>query len=798
VRPRRLEIEGFGSFREKTIVDFADADLFVLSGPTGAGKSTIIDAITFALYGAVARYENQNLVWPVISQGLNRARVRLEFEVAGVPCAATRVVMRTRNGATTREFDLKGAPRNCEIRSPADMTCAVELLTGLPFEHFTQCVVLPQGRFAEFLHASGGDRQELLIRILGMDVYRSIAKLANQRATAAAYRLAGISGQLAAVSDITDDELEAARSRVAALEELLETLDREAPGLERVESERQEAARAAAEANARAEALAAVKMPAGAEKLSVEYAEARTALERVEAELRTNLEKLDAARRARDGLPERALVEGLLAKRDRSDHLRVELVRGEEERAAAQRRVRAAEEALDAAERRATEAEAALERTRREHTAADLAAHLVEGEPCPVCRQKVRKRPQLEIPLALEDALRMRDDAVRQRDTRRNEAEVARREAARIEQRVEQLTHDLETIAKELQDKPGREDLVATTHAIQQADAELELARNAETSARQRVDRAKRKEVDARRSRDRGSEELDRTRDDLSRRGLEPPPAERDDLVQDWRALLEWAAAQVGEQQEQAATHRAAAAAAERRLREALDRQLAACAARDVRVDRSTGRPRDACLVELATSRATATRLEHDLRTATTLRAEEGTVSRQRTVANNLALHLDARHFERWLMNRALRVLADAATRRLRELSRDAYSLTLDARNDFQVIDHRNADQPRPAKTLSGGETFLASLSLALALADHVADFASGGAARLDALFLDEGFGTLDAETLDIVASAIEELGSQGRMVGIVTHVRELAERIPIRFEVRKVGGGSTVEKVLA
>jgi DNA repair protein SbcC/Rad50 len=113
------------------------------------------------------------------------------------------------------------------------------------------------------------------------------------------------------------------------------------------------------------------------------------------------------------------------------------------------------------------------------------------------------------------------------------------------------------------------------------------------------------------------------------------------------------------------------------------------------------------------------------------------------------------------------------------------------------VVDHTNASQTRPARTLSGGETFLASLALALALADHLgATLAATGPARLDALFLDEGFGTLDPDALDVVAAALDELGARGRMVGVVTHVRELADRLPVRFEVRKVGGSATVERV--
>ena len=72
---------------------------------------------------------------------------------------------------------------------------------------------------------------------------------------------------------------------------------------------------------------------------------------------------------------------------------------------------------------------------------------------------------------------------------------------------------------------------------------------------------------------------------------------------------------------------------------------------------------------------------------------------------------------------------------------------------------------------------------------------AARGSTKLEALFLDEGFGTLDSETLDVVASTIEQLGTE-RMVGIVTHVSELADRIPVQYRVRKVGNSSSVERV--
>jgi DNA repair protein SbcC/Rad50 len=134
----------------------------------------------------------------------------------------------------------------------------------------------------------------------------------------------------------------------------------------------------------------------------------------------------------------------------------------------------------------------------------------------------------------------------------------------------------------------------------------------------------------------------------------------------------------------------------------------------------------------------------------------------------------------------------------LEDLSGGQYSLATDDSGNFTVVDHHNADERRSAKTLSGGETFLASLALALALADQVAELASEGAARLESVFLDEGFGTLDSETLDTVAATVENLAAEGRMVGIVTHVAELAARVPLQYRVTKDVRSSRVERVLA
>ena len=95
----------------------------------------------------------------------------------------------------------------------------------------------------------------------------------------------------------------------------------------------------------------------------------------------------------------------------------------------------------------------------------------------------------------------------------------------------------------------------------------------------------------------------------------------------------------------------------------------------------------------------------------------------------------------------------------------------------------------RVASTLSGGETFLASLSLALGLADVVQEYAGG--VHLDSMFIDEGFGSLDQETLDLAMKTLIAMQGQNRMIGIISHVSELEERITTRLRIEKTQRGS-------
>ncbi|VFS50463.1 Nuclease sbcCD subunit C [Budvicia aquatica] len=103
---------------------------------------------------------------------------------------------------------------------------------------------------------------------------------------------------------------------------------------------------------------------------------------------------------------------------------------------------------------------------------------------------------------------------------------------------------------------------------------------------------------------------------------------------------------------------------------------------------------------------------------------------------------------------------------------------------ELQVVDTWQADNIRDTRTLSGGESFLVSLALALALSDLVSHKTS-----IDSLFLDEGFGTLDAETLDIALDALDNLNASGKTIGVISHIDAMKERIPVQIQVKKING---------
>lgn len=791
MRPVRLELEGFAAFRERTEVDFDGAELFVLCGPTGSGKSSLIDAVCFALYGSVPRYANPGLVHPVISQGRQEARVRFDFTVDGAAYTAVRVVRRTRQGAQTREARLE-SNGSVLAGSVGELDEKVRELFGLSFNQFTTCVVLPQGDFARFLHDTPADRQELFKELLGIRVYDRMRGLAVGRDTEARQRTARLEGQLEGLSGATPQARQLLEKRVRELEKLQTAADKLQTEMERLDEIQRERSSETEQRQRDAEALERLLVHRGVERLGEEQSAMAAELksrERARAEAET---AVSAAERARKKLPDSRALERLLdAHRDRENK--------KKELQAAERTELRSRKERERSEQRSSQARkavAAARERREEIVRANAAHHLVSGlsrgDPCPVCLRPIDKKPKHAPPPGLEKAQQSVVGAEREQQAAEEAAQQALEAHAEDAARIRNLIEAVERLDDTLRGASSMQRLEATLRAIAEADAEVERGRK-RLAATQGAEQTARNQIEDLAGRIREAwEHFDGERERWVR--LKPPVPDRTDFAGSWRALAAWAAATAAEQREQGAAARAAELRAAERRSAALAGLEEACS--EAGVELHGGRPRDLLLHELATAEGRLSRIDQEIEEARKLSSRLAEARSEQAVARALALHLGAHAFERWLFQEAFERLVSAAGERLRELSGGDYSLCVDERLNFEIVDHRNADELRLARTLSGGETFLASLALALTLADQVAELAAQGSARLDSMFLDEGFGTLDPDTLEIVAATMEELGARGRTVGLVTHVQELAQRIPVQYRITKGPSTSVVEKV--
>jgi exonuclease SbcC len=460
----------------------------------------------------------------------------------------------------------------------------------------------------------------------------------------------------------------------------------------------------------------------------------------------------------------------------------------------------AARVALDAATHAVAHAEAEFETALEDTAATALAAGLKIGEPCPVCEQVVARKPKVRAGEKVRAKKSL--DAARKAEAKaRDAAQRHEKVRAHAEAELGALTKQADALGEKVAGAPGPEVLVKTiddVRAARQRYAELEQAFRAvvgaERAAREKVDGIDLQAAALRR-------DCETQRDALVSAGLEPPGIGTD-LLGDWAAFARWAVQETPAREREAADQAELAREHLRSKRAALAALAAECTAVGVgvpeRPEPTIGRLRELTAAARQAAASEIERVTAGLEERAKTVARVASVRAQVDVANELARLLRSTGFEQWIVNEALESLVEAASTTLEQLSSGQYALAVDDRNEFEVVDHRNADERRPIKTLSGGETFQASTALALALADQVALLAAGGAAKLDAIFLDEGFGTLDADSLDTVAATLETLGGSDRMVGIVTHVRELADRVPVRYEVVKGPRTSTVTRAEA
>ncbi|RLQ00733.1 AAA family ATPase, partial [Micromonospora sp. CV4] len=418
MRPMRLDMAGFTVFRDDTTVDFTDADFFALIGPTGSGKSTVLDAICFALYGTVPRWGGTRGLANALAPSATEARVRLVFESGGARYVATRVVRRDgRGNVKTANAGLQLMPAGFDVTkldtglspddlgevvagTPAEMEQAVLEAVGLPYEQFTSCVVLPQGQFADFLHAKPATRQQILVNLLGLGVYEDVQKRATARAAQAEARLDAVDQLLAGLTGVDDEALAGADARVDRMVELAAAVTAAVPELAAARATAREAAAALTALDDELTVLTGVRAPGGVAEVALAVTAARADAEAAAAGVSLAEEREEKLRGELAGAGDESALRLLLRAYDDRDRLIGEAETVRATVTAANDEHAKAVAALTAARADAERAEAELEAAFRAHEeakATDLAVslrvHLHPGTACPVCEQPVAEVP---------------------------------------------------------------------------------------------------------------------------------------------------------------------------------------------------------------------------------------------------------------------------------------------------------------------------------------------------------------------------------------------------------------------
>jgi len=226
MRPLELSLEGFTSFRREQRLDFSQLDLFAITGATGAGKSSLLDAMTYALFGTTTRSGKQ--VSDLASQGSENLKVQLRFAVGSAQYRVTRR-WRFRPKSPENKVILESW-QNGDWETLGTSIVAVqntiEQILGMDFDTFTRAIILPQGKFDEFIKGDTSKRREILRQLAGFEIFEQMRKEANELAKLLKQEREMVERQLAELNAPAADEVAQRRSQLLILEQQLPQFDR--------------------------------------------------------------------------------------------------------------------------------------------------------------------------------------------------------------------------------------------------------------------------------------------------------------------------------------------------------------------------------------------------------------------------------------------------------------------------------------------------------------------------------------------------------------------------------------------
>lgn len=754
MRPLALTMTAFGPYAGQEQIDFTklgDKRFFLITGPTGSGKTTILDAITFALYGTASGdlRDNRSLRSDYATPE-TKTEVRFMFTNLGKTYEITRTpeqVLKKQRGEGTRTVPVGASlveitdsgERNVLATSNSTATRAIEGLLGFQARQFRQLMVLPQGEFRRFLVADSKERKQILETLFKTEQYSYIEEALDARAKA-----------LRKQYDETKSRYQLQRESVVAENagDLKEQLEEQKKILKEREGQEKQARQQAQKAVAEYEAARQIA-------LNLDKWEAcmvrQQKLQAEGPEIQQLEEKLKVLEEAQKLHP---VYKNTLDAKKRNDNAQMQLEAAQAAYGKAQKNYEtqlqsAADANTDALQQQADKLREDMVRmaTASAETVR-LARELEAGQPCPVCGSLDHPHP-----------------------------------ATQTKEQQDKLEQETKKVEKQLD-------------AIKKQQKQLEKARGA-------LDRAK------------GSLEAAKT----NRTGTQK---EFEDEKTVYAQALE--ASPFPDQQAFLGAHKALSLKTgwQNQVRQYNDQVSRLEGEMKVLAEQIQGKDRpdleplaqaqkqaqDTARVLASETGALKESLERGKRVLASLEKLEKELDQLNQAYGPIGLLADTAKgnndrkltFSSFVLQAVLDDVLQTANLRLNKISQGRYSLyrsedIVDARKEqglgLEIMDAFTG-QMRAVTTLSGGEIFFTSLSLALGLSDVLESYAGG--LHLDTILVDEGFGSLDPETLDAAISSLLELQQGGRLVGIISHVAELKERISAQLEIIPTQQGSTTK----
>lgn len=819
--------------------------IFGIFGDTGSGKSTILDCICFALYGKVSRLDSKEaIIVNLINYNSDRAYVNFEFEIVYENKRRTfrveRELKRKNSAQNVRVYEKKDASYLVIADGARDGNALLERIIGLEQKDFEKCIALPQGEFAQFVKSQKSDRLKLISRLFDLERYgEALVKRTNSRCAEARMQADLLKARLEPYEAVTEEAIKAYRAQIGALKEeeikaeaALNTARETEKRLSALMEKRREAQKAMQDMQ-RLEAVRAQMQELNGELERLERAtavvaamrEVESANERVK--LAEEALVLAEAKLAREEENEKILSEWDFEKADvqivRLTELLAERKHAESDAAA----MKQAELRLEEIQRDFS-AELELfkgfsyeaERIRIESEIAslgggDFLAYVEEHGKTALLRGEYETFAK-EVSALVEMYPAIAPEAVplihkytklslgEKTDFSRIRAEYEALESRRAEERGKLV---------QLEKIKGKYDVhLARLSQLETERAQLK-ARIDELAPRLQKSGASGAEIEKelatlRETQRQNVEKRDRVREELAaakaqcaaaverRTGAKERLQEATQRLQaactaggfaDGREaiLLSEKYGDPAGAKSRVEQYKEVFAATRAKIRElsqidfseATEEKYGAVKNALVFAENEVKeRARQTALITDALARA-----ERDIEIKRTLSKEYGEKRKEAELYERLKKLLEGNKFMEFASEEYLQTVAANASARLLSLTDGRYFLRYEG--NFVVGDNLAGGAPRGVFTLSGGETFLVSLSLALALS---AEICSRSLRPIEFFFLDEGFGTLDERLVDTVMDSLEKLKGEHFSIGIISHVEELRHRIERKLSVKK------------